>query len=135
MNQTESLDNRKLVMWTVIAAVIVAIVNSIIYLIMDSEFEGVSVGESEFMVGNVIFLSVVLIVLGGVTLWGINRFSDRPITLWRYVAVAVLLISYLAPVLGLDAPSTTPRIILLILHTIAGAVTIYLLSTRTKAEI
>lgn len=135
MANQESVNIRELAKWTVIAAVTATVVNSIIYLITEGEFDGAMIGSAEdgmtFGVGNVIFLSMVLILLGGVVLGVLSRFIARPITIWRYLAVIVLLISYPAPFVALEA-SSTARIILVILHTIAAGIAIYLLPSHVQ---
>lgn len=135
MENQESVNIRELAKWTVIAAVAATVLNTIIYLITEGEFEGAMIGSGEdareFAVGNVVLLSMALILLGGAVLGVLSRFIERPITIWRYLAVIILLISYPAPFVALEA-STTARIILVIMHTIAAGITIYLLPSRAR---
>jgi hypothetical protein len=138
--QREVIDNRQLAQWTVIAAVASAVVNSIVFFIAQAMgvFDNVAVnmgGNSmAFSVIPVIMSSVLFILIGGSLMWVIARFNARPISTWRIVAITALVLSLgmpLAPNTFTNA--TTPFFItLLLMHIIAGVITIYLLPSRVQ---
>lgn len=113
-------------------------INAILILVTSNQFEGVYFespgGAQEFTVMPVVFASIVAIALGGVLLAVLDRFTKRPITIWRWVAIVFLVISLAQPFVFLEGDNVTiaPRIILIIMHIVAGGLTIYLLTTRTQ---
>lgn len=80
-------------------------------------------------------------VLGGTLLFSLlPRVTKRPITVFRIVAIVVLLISFAQPALLLTSfspmvgPVETSTVIALeIMHVVAGVITIGLLTTRARA--
>lgn len=133
----ESVDLQQLAIWTVVAAVASAVINAILYIVTEGQFEGALAMGQEFSVVPVIFASVLQIILGGVLLGILDRFLDKPITVWMWIAIVVLVLSLAQPFMFLDwaegvEPVTAVPYILIAMHIIAGAITIFLLSTRTK---
>lgn len=78
-------------------------------------------------------------VLGAVIVFAIvARFAKRPIRLFRIIALVVLVLSLLPDLMLLNAnamPGTSlgAVIALMLMHVAAGAITIWLLTTRTVA--
>ena len=131
--QAEAVDMQQLAIWTVVAAVAAAVINAILFLVTQGQFEGAEAMGMPFSIGPVIGASVIQIILGGILLAVLDRFVDRPITIWKWIAIAVLVLSLAQPFLFLEGETTlTQQIILVIMHLIAGGITIYLLTTRTQ---
>ncbi len=129
----EIVDLRQLVIWTLVAAVAAAAINALLFLITAGQFAGAEAQGQPFSIGPVVFATLFQIVLGGVLLGILGRFLDRGITIWRWIAIVVLLLSLAQPFMWLGGePTLTARIILVVMHLIAGGITIYLLSTRTR---
>lgn len=132
----ESVSLQQLAIWTVVAIVISASLNAIIYLLTQSNFEGVIVQGVEFSIANVIGASVAFITVGAIVFAVLNRFVSRPISTWRNVAVVALVLSLGQPFIpgALEGDITlNAQLILVAMHVLAGIVTIYLLTTRTRA--
>jgi hypothetical protein len=138
--QREVIDNRQLAQWTVIAAVASAVVNSIVFFIAQAMgvFDNVAVnmgGNSmAFSVIPVIMSSILFILIGGGLMWVIARFNARPISTWRIVAIVALILSLGMPLAPntFTNPTTALFVTLLLMHVIAGAITIYLLPSRVQ---
>jgi hypothetical protein len=136
----EVVDNRQLIQWTLIAAVVAAVVNSVVFFIAQAMgiFDDVVVtmggGREPFVVIPVIGSSITLIVVGGIVLWVIARFSQRPISTWRIVAIVALLLSFGMPFSpnAFENPTTVFYATLLLMHILAGVIAIYLLTTRVQ---
>lgn len=135
--QPQNLAIGDIIQWTVIAGAVAAVINAIVFFLADTlgVFEGVvmTIGTTEmtFSVVPVVVSSFVFIGIGGVVLWLIDLFSNQPLMLWRNVAVLALLLSFLQPIFLLDAPMDTV-IVLELMHIIAGAIAIFLLTTQLK---
>lgn len=131
--QSGAVDMQQLAIWTGVAAVAAAVINAILFLVTQGQFEGAEAMGMPFTIGPVIGASIVQIILGGVLLAVLARFVDRPITTWRWIAIVFLVLSLAQPFLLLEGETTlTQQIILVIMHLIAGGITIYLLTTRTQ---
>jgi hypothetical protein len=136
----ETIDNRQLLQWTAIAAVASAVANSIVFFIAQAMgiFNDVSVtmgGNSmPFFVVPVIASSILFILVGGGLMWVIARFNARPISTWRIVAIVALILSFGMPLAPNTFANATPAFLatLLLMHVIAGVITIYLLTTRLQ---
>jgi hypothetical protein len=136
----EMVDYRQLGQWTLIAAVVSAVVNSIVFFIAQAMgvFDDVVVtmggNNMAFSVVPVIMLSIVFILISGGVMWLVARFSQRPISTWRIVAIVALILSFGLPFSpgAFENPTATLRGTLLLMHTLAGVITIYLLTTRTQ---
>jgi hypothetical protein len=136
----ETVDNRKLLQWTVIAAVLSAIVNTIVYFIAEAMgiFENVLVtmggGSMAFVLPPVIGSSIMFILVGGALMWLIARFSQRPISIWRIVAIVGLILSLgmpFSPNAFANAPISF-YVVLILMHIVAAIITIYLLTIRVQ---
>jgi hypothetical protein len=74
--------------------------------------------------------SIAFIIVGSVALWVIDRFNAKPISTWRIVAIVALVLSYGQPFVAFS--NMNEIILLLVMHTIAGIITIYIISTQAK---
>ncbi|MEO1289391.1 MAG: DUF6069 family protein [Chloroflexota bacterium] len=132
----ESVSLQQLAIWTIIAAVISAALNAILYLVTQGQYAGLMVQGMEFSIANVIGASIMFIVVGGILLAVLDRFISNPISTWRNVAIVALILSLAQPFIPglLEGDYTlTTQILLNVMHVIAGVVTIFLLTTRTRA--
>jgi Family of unknown function (DUF6069) len=135
--QQEAVDMQKVAIWTAVAAVAAAVINAILFVVASSQFDGLLGNGQPFSIGLVIGASLVSIAFGGIFLAILARFSSRPITIWRWIAIGYLLLSFAFPFVFLEGDegvtvTMTPRIILILMHIIAGGLVIYLLTTRTQ---
>lgn len=129
----EAVDLQQLAIWTAIAAVASAVINAILYLVTSGQFNGALAMGQPFSVMPVIFATILQIVLGGVLLGVLDRFVSNPISMWRIIAIVVLVASLVQPFMFLEGTfTTTTQIILVVMHLIAGGITIFLLTTRTQ---
>lgn len=134
---TSKINVQQVALWTLAAGLLAALVNSIIFLIAQSQgiFEGISMptpaGEQAFTLIPVIASSIIQIGVGGVVLLVMARFFKNPLTTWRNVAIVALVLSFGMP---LSIPNgTVPFIVTLeLMHVVAGIITIYLLMTRIQ---
>ena len=128
----EAVDLQQLAIWTVVAAVASAVINALLFIVTQSQFEGAMAQGQALSVTHPIGASIAFIVIGGIVLAVMGRFLSNPIAMWRNVAIVVLLLSLLQPVFLLEGEYTiTTQLILGVMHIIAGAITIFLLTTRT----
>jgi hypothetical protein len=132
----ENVDYSKLWWLTLVAGVVSAVINVVIYFAAQSlGFVGDLVPS--FMAASptpfapaIAISSILFTIIGGVALWAIDRFSARPITTWRIVAVVALVLSFGQPFFAF---SNTNEIILLeLMHLVAGIVAIGIIGTQVK---
>lgn len=129
----EKVDLQQLAIWTTVAAVASAVINAILFVLTAGQFDGAIAMGNQMNVTNVIVASIVQIAVGGIVLAVLDRFVSKPISTWRIVAIVALVLSFAMPFTGLEGEySSTAPFILIIMHIIAGAITIYLLTTRTQ---
>lgn len=140
MTMQETVDNRKLLQWTVIAAVVSAIANTVIYFIAQALgiFDDVLVtmggGSDPFLLPPVIGSSITFVLVGGALMWLIARFSQRPISTWRIVAIVGLILSFGMPFSpnAFANATTSFYVVLILMHIVAAIITIYLLTTSVQ---
>ena len=134
----EQVDYSKLWWLTLAAGGLSALVNVLLY------FGAQAVGfvgnmVPSFMVGSepqvpfampIVISSVLFVIIGGVALWVIDRFNDKPISTWRIVGIVALVLSYAQPFTAFS--NMNEIVLLLIMHTIAGIITITIISTQAK---
>lgn len=129
----ESVDLQQLAIWSAVGAVIAAVVNAILFIVTQAQFEGTLVMGEAFELVPVIIASIVGVVVGGILLGILDRFLASPIMTWRWIAIVFLVISFGGPFAMLEGePTMTARIILIVMHIITGGIAIYLLTTRTS---
>ncbi|MCS7071926.1 MAG: DUF6069 family protein [Anaerolinea sp.] len=127
-----------------IAAAIAAVVNVIIWLIASVLGVPFNISPPQLppipFAIPVVLATVVGVLAGTLVLTLMPRFSQRPITTFRTVAIIALVLSFAQPLLLLTGamPTSGPVgietiIVLEIMHVAAGAVAIYFLTTRTRA--
>ncbi|MDQ2997428.1 MAG: DUF6069 family protein [Chloroflexota bacterium] len=134
-DRTERIDNGRLLRVGALAIVASVIANLIIRIIT---VDLLGIGKEFLPLGwgpPIIF--TIMGVLGAVAVFAIvARFSKRPIRLFRIIGLVVLVLSLL-PDIGLLNANAMPGtslgsvIALMLMHVAAGAITIWLLTTRT----
>jgi hypothetical protein len=134
----EEVDYSKLWWLTLAAGGLSALVNVLLYFGAQAlGFVGNMVPS--FMVGTepevsfaipTVISSFLFVIVGGVALWVIDRFNAKPISTWRIVAIVALVLSYAQPFTAFS--NTNEIILLLIMHTIAGIITITIITTQAK---
>lgn len=134
----EQVDYSKLWWLTLLAGGLSAVVNVLLYFAAQAlgfvgnivpSFMAESGQDFPFAIA-IVMSSVLFIIIGGVALWVIDRFNAKPISTWRIVAIVALVLSFAQP---FTAFSNFNDIILLeIMHTIAGIITISVITTQAK---
>ncbi len=88
----------------------------------------------------VVAATMVGAVLGTLLLTLMPRFTPRPLTRWRQIAIIALVLSFFQPLLLTSGVMPTPApvelatiVVLEIMHVLAGVTIIYLLTTRARA--
>ncbi|MDZ4769655.1 MAG: DUF6069 family protein [Chloroflexota bacterium] len=132
--------------WTigVTAAVIASVINVIIYAIASAL--GVTFNISPAGMPPIPFAVIVVgatvigVLVGTLVFTLMPRFTQRPVSLFRTVAIVVLILSLAQPLLLMTGMMPTPEpvtigtiIALELMHIAAGATAIYLLTTRARA--
>ncbi|MEL6407684.1 MAG: DUF6069 family protein [Chloroflexota bacterium] len=127
---SEAVDYSKLWWVTLLAGVTAAGANVLLYIIAQNiGFVGDIVpsflAEQEniphFAIATTAS-SIIFIAIGGAVMWIIDRFSDRPITTWRNVAIVALILSLGQPIFG--GFTGNDLIIVEAMHIIAGIIAI-----------
>lgn len=134
----EEVDYGKLWWLTLAAGGLSALVNVLLYFGAQAlGFVGNMVPS--FMVGSepqvpfampIVISSVLFVIIGSVALWVIDRFNAKPISTWRNVAIVALVLSYGQPFTAFS--NMNEIVLLLLMHTIAGIITIYIITTQAK---
>jgi hypothetical protein len=132
-NQTERIVLGRLLWASPLAGLAAAAANVVIYLIVSAagaipETVLVPGVNQPITVPPVILNSFVPAILAGVLLALLNRFTRRPIRLFRIIAVVVLLLSFLNPFTIPGAPMAM-ILALNFMHVVAAAIIVGVLTT------
>lgn len=138
VEKLEQVDYSKLWWLTLVTGAIAAVVNVIIYFVAQSiGFVGNMVpsfmaesGQDFPFAGAIVASSIMFIIIGSVVLWVIDRFNAKPISTWRIVAIVALVLSFGQPFSAFS--NQNDIILLLLMHTVAGIITISIISTQAK---
>lgn len=129
----EQVSLQQVAIWTIVAAVLSSLLNVALFLLTQAQFEGALGPVGAFTAPLFAVATSAQVIGGGILLVILARVVKRPITVWRWIAIAFLLISLVQPFVFLDGePTMAARIILVVMHIIAGVITIFLLTTRTR---
>lgn len=128
----EVIDYGKLWWVTLLAGITAAGANVLIYIIAQNiGFVGDIVpsflAEQENVPHFAIAItasSIIFIAIGGIVMWVVDRFSNRPITMWRNVAIVALILSLAQPLFG--GFTGNDLILVELLHIVAGIIAIFL---------
>jgi hypothetical protein len=141
-NQEQLAAPGKIWITGLIAAVVATIGNLILYFITNAL--GVSfniappgVPAPPFAIA-VISATFIGVLLGTLVFSLMPRFTKRPITNFRTVAIIALVLSFIQPLFLLTgamgpAPSIATILVLEVMHIVAGVSAIYFLTTRARA--
>jgi hypothetical protein len=133
----EHVDYSKLWKLTLLAGVISGIVNLLLY------FGAQAIGfvgdmTPSFMAESpqpfapaIVISSILFTAIGGVLVWVVDRFSAKPITTWRNLAIVGLFLSFAQPFAAFS--NTNEIILLLLMHTLAGIIAIVTIIRAKKA--
>jgi hypothetical protein len=134
-NGSERVARLSRLWWVVLAAIAVAsIANIVVYLIATALFEGPR-NFAMLQPGSIIGSTAVFLLVAAVVYVLIGRFAARPVRLFRRVGYAVLVLSFLMPVVAAlsspagQGPDATTVVVLIVMHVVAGLITIYLFTT------
>jgi len=120
-----------------LAAVVVAILaNLVVYVVARGLFdvsfvmpyEGMDSTPKRLPAAMVAIVSGLTAVVAAALFWALDRFGRRPLTVFRAIAGLVLLVSFGGP-LSLDDTSTSTRVALIVMHVVAAAAIVGLLTT------
>jgi hypothetical protein len=132
----EHVDYSKLWWLTLLAGVISAVVNILLYFgaqalgfVADMVPSFMAASPQPFAPAIAVS-SILFTIIGGVALWLIDRFSARPISTWRILAIVALVLSFGQPFLAFT--NTNEIILLGLMHLVAGLVAIGIISTQAK---
>jgi hypothetical protein len=136
LTRQKPIDVNRLAPATAAAAVSATVVNLLVYFLVPSLFDfvlevplrGPGSALQPLPVVMVAMASVVPALVGGLLLAVLNRFTDRPIMIFRIVALVVLLIS-LAPLLALPVVAGV-AITLAAMHALTAALITYILTSH-----
>lgn len=127
-----------------LAAVIASVVNLVIYFVASSlgisfDFMPANMPAPPFALA-VIFATFIGVLAGTLVFSLMPRFTKRPVSVFRTVAIVALVLSFAQPlmlttgIIPVGQPVTAGLIVaLLIMHLVAGVITIWLLTTRVRA--
>ncbi len=129
-NTTERIPLRKIAIATIVAAIAAAIVNAIVFLIADAAGampESVKVdnpggGSSSIELATVVTVTIYPLLLAGVLLAVLARFSKRPLQLFWVISAVVLVLSFFEPFVFLDDAPGDMIAALLTMHVVAAVV-------------
>ena len=129
---TANMNSTKVMINALIAGVIAAVINAILFLVFSSSFEGVIATQmgQEFNIIPVIAVSIIGALGGGVALLGLDRFTGNPVRNWGILAIVVLLFFAPQPFFGLSGANTTAILILEIMHIVVAGLAYYFLIMR-----
>jgi hypothetical protein len=136
---SESVANNRLLGSALIAAALAAAINLALFFILPALLntplrvrtpQAADLEPLSFIA--VIFASVIPSLIGAGVLYVLGRFTTRPITIFRVLAVVITILSFGGPLqLGI---STAEVIVLELMHLVAAVVITYLLTTRARAS-
>jgi hypothetical protein len=131
------VDYSKLWWVALVAAAAAAAVNAVIYFIASAlgAFPPtlMTPAGQPLTVVPVIFSSVVGVIGGSIVYAILGRFLKRPVAIFRIVALVVLVLSFAQPLIIAGA-SALDIVVLEIMHVVAGAFAIGLLTTMAVKE-
>lgn len=126
----------------ILALVVSAVINLVLYFVASAlsiPFDVLPPGvpAPPFALA-IIFATSLTTLIGTLLFWQMPRFSKKPISTWRMVAIGVVLLSLVSPLsllMGGDRPVApiSTLIVLEAMHILTGAVAIYFLTTRARA--
>ena len=133
-NGTETIEAGRLFQAGVIAAIVASVANVLVYFIVPALFDfsleiplmGPGSEIERLPVPMVIFSTAAGIIGAVVVFAALNRFTTRPVTIFRIVAVIFLLVSF-GPPLSLPVASSI-QLTLVTMHLITATVVTYLLT-------
>lgn len=131
------VDRRKILPAT-LWAVALSVLGNILVRLIAAQFIAIDPRFQPLGWGPIVFWTVVLTGGAGLVLAALARFTRQPLRVFFWVAVAFLLISFI-PDWGIYRnqvfPGTTAAQVwtLVVMHIVAGVITIAVLTTRTRA--
>ncbi len=119
----------KIAVGTIVGALAAAAVNAVVFFIADAAgsfpedvlVESPGGDLAPIGVGTVILATIFQLVVAGIVFAVISRFSARPIRLFWYVAMVVLVLSFALPFTISDAPGDM-IVALLLMHLLAAVI-------------
>lgn len=134
---TKSFPHRRVWTGVLIAAIVAAVINSIIFFVgnaLVAEPIQVTFGANpelqDLTVWQVILATVIPAIGAGLTYSVIGLFSKRATMIFLIVGALLLLISF-APPLTLSVAASA-KVVLVLMHLVAACTILYTLSTSTK---
>lgn len=121
---------------TFYAIVAALVLNLFVYFVSDATGwipETLPESAEPFGLGTVILYSVIPLVLGGVLLTLLCRWTNHPVIMFALIAAAVFIASLVAP-LTLAEASTSFKLVLVTMHVITGVIGVAILLWNVADE-
>ena len=138
--QQEQVEYSKLWWVTLLAGIIAAGVNVALYFLAQSIGFVDTLVPSFLDAANappftiaIVGVSIIFIAIGGVILWLIDLISEKPLTLWRNIAILALLLSLVQPLFAFTEVNDIA--LLIVLHIVAGVIAISMIPTMAKKTV
>ncbi|OLS25129.1 MAG: hypothetical protein HeimC2_20010 [Candidatus Heimdallarchaeota archaeon LC_2] len=131
MSEIETVDNRKLIKYGLAVIVIAISINSFIYFIAD-QFDVFSdevinpSTKNPIPVSEIIFVSIIQMVLGIMGFAIAPEITKKPVRLFRIIAIIFLLLSFSMP-FRVEGANVFVIISLMLMHVVAGLLMIVVL--------
>jgi hypothetical protein len=134
----EAITAKRLIPAGLIAALVAAVANLLIYYLVPALFnfelafplQGPGSEIQRLPVFMVIGVTLIATIGAAVLLAVLNRFTSRPVTIFRVIAVVFLLLSFAAP-FSLPVPLRVP-LTLATMHAITAAIITYVLTIQAR---
>lgn len=138
-SKNPNLTLQNIVQWTLISAFAAAIVNAIVFLVVGGVFENVLAQGDTISLAVVAGFTFMLILVGGVVLYGMSRFLNNALTYWIYLGIGFTVLYGVMPFAALTSTVEEGGIMgaafaLNLFHAIAAGITLYLFGTQLKAD-
>lgn len=130
---------RRLLLAPLPAAAVAAVANLAVFVVAKGLFDvsfvmpyrGPNAASGRLPAAMVVIASVVPAIAAAVLLWALGRFARRPLTVFWVIASLALLASVGGP-LSLRQTETSTRVALIVMHVVAAAVTVGLLTASAR---
>lgn len=136
MNRDTSTSVLSYVQTGLIAAVIAAVVNLVVYFVgqaMGVPYEIImqpGTPLTPLQIPQILVMSILPGVVAALLAWALNRYLARGNTIFVGIAVLILLLSLVPLVTMAETVTTTTRIALAIMHVATAAIITYMLSRK-----
>lgn len=118
----------------IIAGVIASIINVVIFLLAQSQFEDVYAIGRRFDLWMIIGASFGFIIMGSGIMIGLDVFVDNTLSGWRNLSIIALILAIPLPFLFVDFPLPYTFPVLILMQFVAGGIAIYVMTTQVTLD-